>query len=98
MAIHDIFVKEKAKEEIVNVYIAGYNKANEWHKVKEEGLPINKNDGAIYLLFTVYGRGGSPVVAHFRYKDKQLLENIWNGKEFLESEIIEWKECILPKG
>ena len=77
--------------------VFGYNKANEWHKVKEEGLPINKNGGAIYLLFTVYGRGGSPVVAHFRYRDKQILENIWNGKEFLESEIIEWKECILPK-
>ena len=36
MANHDIFVKEKAKEEIVNVYMAGYNEAKKGFKEEIE--------------------------------------------------------------
>jgi len=36
MANHDIFVKEKAKEEIVNVYIAGYNEAKKGFQAEIE--------------------------------------------------------------
>lgn len=75
----------------------GYNKANEWHKVKDEGLPKNNNDGATYLLFTVYGVGGSPVVAHFKERDSQLLMNTWTGAILTEDKIVRWKECVLPK-
>ena len=75
----------------------GYNKANEWHKVADEGLPINKNDGTTYLLYTIYGEGGSPVVAHFAYRDKQQLMNVWTGAILTEDKIIAWKESVLPK-
>ena len=75
----------------------GYNKANEWHKVVDEGLPINKNDGATYLLYTIYGEGGSPVVSHFAYRDKQELMNVWTGAILTEDKIIAWKEIVLPE-
>ena len=75
----------------------GYNKANEWHFVKDEGLPINKNDGTTYLLYTIYGEGGSPVVAHFVYRDKQELMNVWTGAILTENKIVAWKEIVLPK-
>jgi hypothetical protein len=74
----------------------GYNKANEWHKVADEGLPKNNNDGATYLLYTIYGPGGSPVVAHFKERDSQLLMNTWTGAILTEDKIISWKECKLP--
>ena len=74
----------------------GYNKANEWHKVKDEGLPKNNNDGATYLLYTIYGPGGSPVVAHFKERDSQLLMNTWTGAILTEDKIVSWKECKLP--
>ena len=69
---------------------------NKWHKVKEEGLPKNNNDGATYLLYTIYGPGGSPVVAHFKERDSQLLMNTWTGAILTEDKIIFWKECKLP--
>ena len=75
----------------------GYNKANEWHEVKDKGLPKNNNDGATYLLFTVYGRGGSPVVAHFKERDSQLLMNTWTGAILTEDKIVSWKEFVFPK-
>ena len=74
----------------------GYNKANEWHKVKDEGLPKNNNNGATYLLYTIYGPGGSPVVAHFKERDSQLLMNTWTGAILTEDKIVFWKECKLP--
>ena len=89
----DIDISDEIKEAV----LYGYNKANEWHKVSEEGLPINKHDGATYLLYTIYGEGGSPVVAHFMYRDKQELMNVWTGAILTEDKIIKWKEIILPK-
>ena len=71
-------------------------KANEWHFVKNGDLPINKNDGTTYLLYTIYGEGGSPVVAHFRGRDKQELMNIWTGAILTEDKIVAWKEIVLP--
>ena len=38
MATHDIFVKEKAKEEIVSVYIAGVEEATKKLQEENEGL------------------------------------------------------------
>ena len=69
---------------------------NKWHKVKEEGLPKNNNDGATYLLYTIYGPGGSPVVAHFKERDSQLLMDTWIGAILTEDKIVSWKECKLP--
>jgi hypothetical protein len=70
--------------------------SDKWHKVSEEGLPKNNNDGATYLLYTIYGPGGSPVVAHFKERDSQLLMNTWTGAILTEDKIVSWKECKLP--
>ena len=81
-------------------FIDGYQKCqkeHEWHKVSEVGLPKNDNTHKTFLLWTIYGKGGSPVVASFSYRGKDTLENIWNGKVFEPYEIVEWKECDLPK-
>ena len=75
----------------------GYNKANEWHYMKEGDLPINKNDGTTYLLYTIYGEGSSPVVAHFMGRDKQELMNVWTGAILTEDKIVAWRELVLPK-
>ena len=84
------------KRSYIDGFKDGYNKANEWHKVKDEGLPKNNNDGATYLLYTIYGPGGSPVVAHFKERDSQLLVNTWTGAILTEDKIVSWKECKLP--
>ena len=68
-----------------------------WHFVKDGDLPINKNDGTTYLLYTIYGEGGSPVVAHFAYRDKQELMNIWTGAILTEDKIVAWKEIVPPE-
>lgn len=88
---------DQAERKIEEAVLFGFDKANEWHFVKEEGLPINRNDGANYLLYTIYGKGGSPVVAYFVYKDKQELMNIWTGAILTEDKVIAWKEIVLPE-
>ena len=87
--------------DVKQAFTDGYHecqKEHEWHKVSEVGLPKNDNTHKTFLLWTKYGKGGSPVVASFRYRNKNVLENVWNGKLFKPSEIVEWKECDLPKG
>ena len=95
ITLDDFFIKWNGDFEIEDM-VRAYNKANEWHKVKDEGLPKNNNDGATYLLYTIYGPGGSPVVAHFKERDSQLLMNIWTGAILTEDKIVSWKECKLP--
>lgn len=97
------------EQEVISLEAIGYKKGfkdgyhecqkeHEWHKVSEVGLPKNDNTHKTFLLWTTYGKGGSPVVASFRYRDEDTLENVWNGRVFEPSEIVEWKECDLPKG
>ena len=91
----EFFIKQNGDFEIEDI-LRAYNKANEWHKVKDEGLPKNNNNGATYLLYTIYGPGGSPVVAHFKERDSQLLMNTWTGAILTEDKIVSWKEIELP--
>lgn len=63
----------------------GYNKANEWHFVKDGDLPKEDKDGNILVYHTSYG--GHCEVGYFKVKDKS----------FMDSDIIAWKEIIPPK-
>lgn len=49
MANHDIFVKEEAKKEIMEVFLAALNKAYEWHFVEDGDLP-EKSDSTLRTL------------------------------------------------
>ena len=91
---------DEIEYKVKQIWLDGYHecqKEHEWHKVAEVGLPKNDNTHKTFLLWTTYGKGGSPVVASFRYRNEDILENVWNGKLFEPSEIVAWKECILPK-
>lgn len=63
----------------------GYNKANEWHYVKDGDLPNEDRDENILVYHTSYG--GYCAVGYFNVKDKC----------FRDRDIIAWKEIELPK-
>ena len=67
-----------------DLFLEGYNKANEWHYVKDGDLPKHEN----YVLVT----NGKDWTKGF-YKDKKW--NIISLVGFLR--IIAWKEIVLPK-
>lgn len=95
ITLDDFFVKWNGDFEIEDM-VRAYNKANEWHKVSEEGLPPNKPGGTLYLLWTIRGNAGSPVVADYFRKDKDEMHNIWTGATLTKEDVVSWKECKLP--
>ena len=62
----------------------GYNKANEWHYVKDGDLPKTKKK-VLGLLKDVE----EPILDYYRQ------DGLWNYA--LEDEVIAWKEIVLPK-
>ena len=73
----------------------GYNKANEWHYVSEEGFP-NKDD--IYLIIRSDGLhlgdyccGGDGDI------DCQSWCDYPSEEEIQDDSVIAWKEIVLPK-
>ena len=65
----------------------GYNKANEWHFVKDGDLP--KDENRVWLYFGVDD-----------YNDGQFIRGrFWCGScgWFDVEEVIAWKEIVLPK-
>ena len=82
----------------------GYNKANEWHNVKDGDLP--KTSGR-YLVYT----GGEPIILDFDTEVNSFgywvvsLGDNWGvrDEDFEtvkyrgEDEVIAWKEIVLPK-
>ena len=78
----------------------GYNKANEWHFVKDGALP--DEDVYVYLLF----KGQKYPIAARRhlFKEWGRLKWCWDCKwgsgytiEADNDKIIAWKEIVLPK-
>ncbi|MBQ5473137.1 MAG: hypothetical protein IIT65_00210 [Lachnospiraceae bacterium] len=63
----------------------GYNKANEWHYVKDE-LPISDKDK---YYFVVVDKWNGPMIARF-------YEGVWSNYSTIE-DVIAWKEIVLPK-
>ena len=64
----------------------GYNKANEWHYVKDGDLP--KEDNRIMLCYCRKGYHGNIGIYVYRLFTKQ---------EFMENKVIAWKEIVLPE-
>ena len=64
----------------------GYNKANEWHYVKDGDYP--KEDNRIMLCYCRKGYHGNVGIYVYRLFTKQ---------EFMKNKVIAWKEIVLPK-
>ena len=78
----------------------GYNKANEWHYVKDGDLP--DEDVYVYLLFR--GQEYPTVARRHLFKEWGRLKWCWDCKwgsgytiEADNDRIIAWKEIVLPK-
>ena len=66
----------------------GYNKANEWHYVKDGDLP--KISGR-YLILNCFGEH------YFTTNIAEYLEGAKLFSTFSMKDIIAWKEIVLPK-
>ena len=66
----------------------GYNKANEWHYVKDGDLPKKTDE---YLVYIINGYGSKSI---------ELIQYN-SGKHFwcvdCQNEVIAWKEIVLPE-
>ena len=78
----------------------GYNKANEWHYVKDGDLP--DEDVYVYLLFR--GQEYPTVARRHLFKEWGRLKWSWDCKwgsgytiEADNDRIIAWKEIVLPE-
>jgi hypothetical protein len=79
----------------------GYNKANEWHYVKDGDLP--KEDD-VYLVYTTrgvllghYEQGGADGETDFIGEPYSDFTEYPSEMLFIEDEIIAWKEIVLPE-
>ena len=71
----------------------GYNKANEWHYVKDE-LP----DEGTYLVVWQNDKGYKEVfIMHYEEDDEGELHWIDGDCEVQDEYIIAWKEIVFPK-
>lgn len=64
----------------------GYNKANEWHYVKDEDLP--KHEVNVLVLFNKQCID----IAHYNYDYKE-----WHFVDSIVRDVIAWKEIVLPE-
>ena len=75
---------------IIQAYLAGaefgYNKANEWHFVKDGDLP--KHEVNVLVLYNVQCID----IAHYNYDYKE-----WHFIDSIFRDVIAWKEIVLPK-
>ena len=69
----------------------GYNKANEWHYVKDGDLP--KDDKEYLVLYYINYRGKKEM--HCGVRDN--LHNDFEIHRCYTEQIIAWKEIVLPK-
>ena len=78
--------KECSKEKWQNGAEFGYNKANEWHFVKDGDLP--KHEVNVLVLYNVQCID----IAHYNYDYKE-----WHFIDSIVRDVIAWKEIVLPK-
>ena len=69
----------------------GYNKANEWHYVKNGDLP--KDDKQYLVLFYYHYKGKKEMV----YGIRDNLHSDFEIKRCYTEQIIAWKEIVPPK-
>ena len=79
--------EEERKKEVTDIFIKGaefgYNKANEWHYVKDGDLPKDDNDVLVLLKDETM------------QVDYYFSKIGWNIS--LKADVIAWKEIVLPK-
>ena len=80
------FFKNCSKEKWQNGAEFGYNKANEWHFVKDGDLP--KHEVNVLVLYNVQCID----IAHYNYDYKE-----WHFIDSIVRDVIAWKEIVLPK-
>ena len=78
--------KNCSKEKWQNGAEFGYNKANEWHFVKDGDLP--KHEVNVLVLYNVQCID----IAHYNYDYKE-----WHFIDSIVRDVIAWKEIVLPK-
>ena len=78
--------KNCSKEKWQNGAEFGYNKANEWHYVKDGDLP--KHEVNVLVLYNVQCID----IAHYNYDYKE-----WHFIDSIVRDVIAWKEIVLPK-
>ncbi len=72
----------------------GYNKANEWHYVKDGDLP----DEGTYLVVWQNDKGYKEIfIMHYEEDDEGELHWIDGDCEVQDEYIIAWKEITFPK-
>ena len=100
--------EEKRKKEVTDIFLAGYNKANEWQFVSEKGLP--KESGRYLVYVGGEEKGVYPLDFETEYNDFGYWCVIVNSAslgvtdtifetitERNEDKVIAWKEIVLPE-
>jgi hypothetical protein len=104
----DWSIEESYKNGYSNGAEFGYNKANEWHYVKDGDLPKEENLECLCIIRPMKEEGES-----FENKDFRGVLYFRNGKFYLDEDnsndylketnsdftdlVIAWKEIVLPK-
>ena len=78
------------RETVYKAIEFGYNKANEWHYVKDGDLPL---DDSFVLVWTEYG--GITTNYGKEYSDGVPENGLFKGIHI--SDVIAWKEIVPPK-
>ena len=89
--VKDVFPNDEFKQSgisraLVEFAELGYNKANEWHFVKDGDLP--KHEVNVLVLYNVQCID----IAHYNYDYKE-----WHFIDSIVRDVIAWKEIVLPK-
>ena len=66
----------------------GYNKANEWHYVKDGDLPKEYDT---VLACTEFEHHKSPLICNYHYK------KWWYADGKFDDDVVAWKEIVLPE-
>ena len=96
--VKDVFPNDEFKQSgisraLIEFAKLGYNKANEWHYVKDE-LP----DEGTYLVIWQNDKGYKEIfIMHYEEDDEGELHWIDGDCEVQDEYIIAWKEITLPK-
>ena len=89
--VKDVFPNDEFKQSgisraLIEFAELGYNKANEWHFVKDGDLP--KHEVNVLVLYNVQCID----IAHYNYDYKE-----WHFIDSIVRDVIAWKEIVLPK-
>lgn len=88
MAKHDIFVKEEAKKEIMDIYIAGAKENGAvWHDLRKNPKDLPRDNRDVYIA----------TLSFYEEKENAFEYGFdsWNGEEWFitaASDVVAWRE------